>query len=93
MCHNPTNGIIDFTSLQQKVGILNDFLNKYTLQGNANIVYNDGSSNYYLLGFALNKLISSVGTLELNSQGTLNLNDSSTYFVRYNTVNGIQIGL
>lgn len=41
-----------------EINLLDQYLDYYSYNSNANLVYNDGSSNNMILGFALNKLIS-----------------------------------
>ena len=59
---------------------------------NAQLIYSDGSSDNYYLGFALNKLISEANSVQLGNNSLL-INDPSTYFVQYNTVNGMSMSL
>lgn len=59
---------------------------------NAQLVYSDGSTDDYYLGFAMNKLISEANSAEMGANGRIT-NSPSTYFIQYNTVNGMSLSL
>lgn len=69
-------------------------MNQFNYQVNTQLVYSDETKDSYFIAFALNKLISEANSLTLNSSGFINTSDEpTTFFIRYNTVNGISISL
>lgn len=44
--------------MHENIDLLNEKLNGYMFTQNAELIYSDGSSDNYYLGFAMNKLIS-----------------------------------
>ena len=67
-------------------------MDNFIFSSDTNLVYSDGSSEQYYLGFALSKLISEANSLSLFT-GLLPPNDSAIFFIKHNTLNSLAISL
>lgn len=74
-----------FTS---EINQLDEYLDLYPYNTETKLVYNDGSKETLLLGFALNKLISEANSMK-SKVGVYDQSSSHVHFVNYNTINGL----
>jgi hypothetical protein len=74
--------------LTEEINLLDNYLDYYPYNSITKIVYNDGSFENIMLGFALNKLMSEANSLR-SFGGLLPVNNSHVFFVNFNTVNGL----
>jgi predicted metalloendopeptidase len=80
----------DVTNLKSEINELDSMASSIPFTIKTQITYSDGSNQSMILSFAIDKMISQAQLLA--SASNVLANDSSLFFVQYNSVNGLEYG-
>lgn len=85
-----------YDSFVSNIKSLDTLVSSFIFNQNITVKYRDGSKDNFYSGFALNKLISEANSIKNILDRSSNLlvkTDSSSFFLMYNTINGLLVGL